>query len=374
MAARTGSTTDDSSAVMVRMSCAYSRGSAHVAIGNLQLAAGVYALAGPNGSGKSTLLSILSPCARGGALQPGISLAGDCVAHLPSTDLVEVTQRQWCPLHSAPIRWVARSLPGEPSSHAGAAAALLLSLRFDGRTSATRPAAASDGESQNAHGGTSGGTSGSTNEVVALAEQLTLEHEDYCGGLSGGQRAKLELVRAVFLQPSCPALLLLDEVSIGHRYLPLSMLLSETLITPPLRSPWLTAVSRDSPPSPPPTRMPQTALTPPSLTAPTQVFAPLDPASKALVMRRLRSFCASSVVLAVYHPDSADELDAEATGGGISEDGTGDGRTGQGSDGAGGGGANELCEAGVGGFFDGVLEVQDGALLPMRACRGPAAR
>ena len=197
MAGRSGGTTDDDSdAIMVRVACSYSRGNAHVDTGNLQLAAGVYALAGPNGSGKSTLLSILSSCARGGALQPGISLDGGCAASLPSAgggvaELVEVTQRQWCPLHSAPIRWVARSLPGEPSSHAEAAAALLLALRFD-----------------------------SSSDVAALAEQLTQEHEDYCGGLSGGQRAKLELVRAVFLRPACPALLLLDEVTtLWHNHL-----------------------------------------------------------------------------------------------------------------------------------------------------------
>ena len=56
-----------------------------------------------------------------------------------------------------------------------------------------------------------------------------------------------ELISQVFLKPRCPALLLLDEA-----------------------------------------------------------FAPLDPTSKALVMRRLRSFCAASLVLVIYHGEDAD--------------------------------------------------------------------
>ena len=34
-----------------------------------------------------------------------------------------------------------------------------------------------------------------------------------------------------------------------------------------------------------------------------EVFAPLDPASKAAIMRRLRAFCSHSIVIVVYHPD-----------------------------------------------------------------------
>ena len=92
-------------------------------------------------------------------------------------------------------------------------------------------------------------------------------------------------------------------------------------------------------------------------------------------MRRLRSFCGASVVLAVYHPDSADDPDAEAGGGEAPARGASGGeQTGQSGSGAGGVGTDELCEAGVGGFFDGVLEVQEGVVLPMRPCRAPVVR
>ena len=65
-----------------------------------------------------------------------------------------------------------------------------------------------------------------------------------CGSLSGGQRAKLELLRSVLLRPACPALLLLDEF-----------------------------------------------------------FAPLDAASKAAIARALRTACPKSAVFVVYHAD-----------------------------------------------------------------------
>ena len=78
-----------------------------------------------------------------------------------------------------------------------------------------------------------------------MAKALLVEADDYCGGLSGGQRAKLELIRSVFLRPVCPPLLMLDEP-----------------------------------------------------------FAALDAPSRAIIMRKLKVFCHDSVVLVVYHPES----------------------------------------------------------------------
>ena len=79
--------------------------------------------------------------------------------------------------------------------------------------------------------------------------------------------------------------------------------------------------------------------------------------------------------MAVYHPDSIDDLDAVAGGGEAPAKGGSVGeQTDQSGSGAGGVGTDELCEAGVGGFFDGVLEVQEGVVLPMRPCRAPVVR
>ena len=55
-----------------------------------------------------------------------------------------------------------------------------------------------------------------------------------------------------------------------------------------------------------------------------EAFAPLDPASKALVTRRLRSFCAASLVLVIYHGEDAD-ADADDADDGTGALGDGDG-------------------------------------------------
>jgi ABC-type uncharacterized transport system YnjBCD ATPase subunit len=225
--------------VSVSARCEYARGGARVRVEPLTLPPAVYALSGPNGSGKSTLLSVLSSCARGGELLPGISLFGACEVELlgaPPTAIVEVHQRPYCPLQCAPIRWLARGLDGEPEALAARAAAIAVELRFSTSASANGH---EDGDGNGADGGGSD---------AALAASLLQEAEDFCGGLSGGQRAKLELIRSVFLQPSCPSLLLLDEP-----------------------------------------------------------FAALDAPSKSIIMRKLRAFCPHSVLVVVYHPDHESE-------------------------------------------------------------------
>jgi len=114
--------------------------------------------------------------------------------------------------------------------------------------------------------------------------------------MSGGQRAKLELIRSVFLRNVCPDVLLLDEV-----------------------------------------------------------FAPLDSASKLLIMRRLRRFCSTSLVLVIYH---ADAREAAASSERLDESAATARDVAQGSTRAAGSTPSELadvCSAGSGSFFDGVV-------------------
>merc|ERR1712070_696516 len=115
------------------------------------------------------------------------------------------------------------------------------------------------------------------------------------GGLSGGQRAKLELIRAVFLRDSCPSLLLLDEP-----------------------------------------------------------FAALDPASKAAIMRKLKAFCRKSVLIVVYHPEAEPGNSRVADGGNQGQPGSTEV-------------SDAVCSTGAA-FFDAVLEVRDGKLLPPTPC------
>jgi len=80
------------------------------------------------------------------------------------------------------------------------------------------------------------------------SQELHAEADDWYGTLSGGQRGKAEFIREVFMKDACPGVLIIDEA-----------------------------------------------------------FAPLDPTSKMLVQRKLKEFCAESVVLVIYHSDAAED-------------------------------------------------------------------
>lgn len=270
-----GGATSTADGGALRMSVAYTRGAASVRVAALELAApAVYAVVGPNGAGKSSLFALLRACASGGGgghVPSDIAVEAGAALALPAGDVALVSQRQYCPLHSRPIEWLAHALPPSqappepPEALAARAAELAAALRFGGGAN--------------------------------LSESLQQEHEDYCGTLSGGQRAKLDLLSQVFLRPSCPALLLLDEA-----------------------------------------------------------FAPLDPASKALVMRRLRSFCAHSLVLVIYHGDDADDgADSEEA---PAAQGQADASTQTAAPAAAASSEAEVCAVGDG-FFDGIVGFSD---------------
>jgi len=90
----------------------------------------------------------------------------------------------------------------------------------------------------------------------SLRSDLTEVKEDWFSNLSGGQKSKLELVRKVFLAKECPKVLLIDEA-----------------------------------------------------------FAPLDPDSKTLVIKKLKTFCSNSFVLVIYHADAnVDDLEEDNGG------------------------------------------------------------
>merc|ERR1712194_452215 len=76
-------------------------------------------------------------------------------------------------------------------------------------------------------------------------EELHDEKDDWYSALSGGQRVKVELIRKVFLQKTCPGLLLIDEA-----------------------------------------------------------FAPLDPLSKNVAQRMMKQHCPESLILVIYHADA----------------------------------------------------------------------
>jgi len=294
----------------LHMAVAYRRGAAAVRVRDLSLRApGVYAVVGPNGAGKSSLFGLLGACAAGGGghVPTDMTVEEGARLSLPPGDVALVSQRHYCPLHCRPIAWLAHALP-RPND-APPDAPLRAPPDAPLRASGSEATAAEEGAEEAALAARAAALAAALRfgGAANLSEVLLQEHDDYCATLSGGQRAKLELISQVFLRPRCPALLLLDEA-----------------------------------------------------------FAPLDPASKALVMRRLRSFCAASLVLVIYHGEDAD-TDGDAADEGV----------------VGGGGAPpdepvasaaaEACAVGDG-FFDGVVGFSDdGNVTLLELCRHNAA-
>lgn len=287
--------------LVVIKNMSYSRGAAVVQIDNMELAAGVYALTGANGSGKSTLFRIIMSCNSNdrpidippsillsmpseklveiatGTTQPssnadqralsskheGIKNISDINEKIrpqisitmPSSDVVEISQTFYWPLYSKPIDWIyQQSTVGTVTEKqmkelCRRVAELLHSLEFIQSREPEEDVAGINTENgilveNQSSSGDIVASSPSGDTILRIMEDLEEEKEDWFNDLSGGQRSKVELVRKVFLMDECPNVLLIDET-----------------------------------------------------------MAPLDPRSKSLVMAQIKSFCAGSVVVVIYHTD-----------------------------------------------------------------------
>lgn len=283
---------DPERSMMVIRNLLYSRGTAMVRADHLEIKAGIYALTGGNGSGKSTLFRVLMSCSsnqRGIDLPPSISFSTpstplveeddiereqscesseeDGVAELaetaqptaethprlsitmPSSDVVEISQTFYWPLYTKPIDWIYQEHVTDTCNEAELERRV---RRVAEELDALEFAQAPIDSDQNTTSLKESTMAPSTDIVTGIMDQLVEEKEDWFSDLSGGQRSKVELVRKVFLQERCPGVLLVDET-----------------------------------------------------------MAPLDPKSKALVMAKIKEFCAGSVVIVIYHTDVGRETDGE---------------------------------------------------------------
>lgn len=255
----------------------YKRGSAMVQIKSLDITAGIYALTGANGSGKSTLFRVLMSC---GSNDRSIDLPtsveiGNCTQcanektsctiesnlednecsacaysiFMSSSDIVQISQTFYWPLYTKPIDWIYQShnsdfVKEKSNDMVTKVAEELQSLLFNryGR----------NGTENFSHG---------HDAFHDLKKDLQEEKEDWFNDLSGGQKSKVELVRKVFLEKKCPAILLIDET-----------------------------------------------------------LAPLDPTSKNLAMKKIKSFCKESVVIVIYHSDvTAETTESNSSSGTLDE-------------------------------------------------------
>ena len=300
----------------------YTRGTAQARADHIELGSGVYALTGSNGSGKSTLFRILMSCNTNdksidlptsiNLLTPAEPLAeaddllrdvaclasedeGDddnesCLANtssendkrfrqardaasldevlphqkprllivMPSRHVVEISQNFYWPLYTKPIEWIFQEHDwGKNVEHLGRRVRMvaeeLHSLEFFQSGHTLQLDTVEDIEGADSAKEVSEAAKAETT-IRRIMEELLEEKEDWFSDLSGGQKSKVELVRTVFLRDSCPDVLLVDET-----------------------------------------------------------MAPLDPASKELVMAKLKLFCSGSIIIVIYHTDVGQGKDVNGT-------------------------------------------------------------
>jgi hypothetical protein len=172
---------------------------------------------------------------------------------MPSSQVVEISQTFYWPLYSKPIDWIYRDHVSDACDLAEfqrrlrVVAEELHSLEFFQSPGVVSGIDAGGSETliddaSAAEEQSDALRAGATIQKIVF--ELQQEKEDWFSDLSGGQKSKVELVRTVFLRESCPDVLLVDET-----------------------------------------------------------MAPLDPASKELVMAKLKLFCQDSIIIVIYHTD-----------------------------------------------------------------------
>lgn len=165
---------------------------------------------------------------------------------MPSSHVVEISQTFYWPLYSRPLSWIYKHFDldnlnsEEVERKARTVAEHLHSLEFF-QPVRNLGSNASASEVKDREESFVDTTEAT---IRRIHQELLEEKEDWFSDLSGGQKSKVELVRKVFLHDKCPEVLLVDET-----------------------------------------------------------MAPLDPASKALVMAKMKDFCRESVVIVIYHTD-----------------------------------------------------------------------
>ena len=152
----------------------------------MSLDTGVYALTGGNGSGKSTLLQLLVACSTN--IRPidlPSSIAVNASKHsivLPTNDIVIMNQNIYWPIHSKPIDWILHQHVRGEIKYTKNIVDHLQSLNFYSDSSPLH------------------------NSISFMKEELLSDKEDWFSELSGGQKAKVELVRLVSSLPLCSML------------------------------------------------------------------------------------------------------------------------------------------------------------------------
>jgi ABC-type multidrug transport system fused ATPase/permease subunit len=160
---------------------AYTRGSASVRIPDISLPPGIYAVTGANGSGKSTLFRVLMGCdtnRKSIDIASSINIVSEGEIRMPSSDVVEISQNFYWPLHTKPIDWIYQKHISTDIENESQRNQMVSKVEKELHSLQFRQAAASGTE-------------------LSLKEELVQAKEDWFSDLSGGQKSKVELVRKV---------------------------------------------------------------------------------------------------------------------------------------------------------------------------------
>lgn len=227
---------------------AYSRGAAAVQVDNLVIKPGIYAVTGANGSGKSTLFRLIVSCDTN---KKNIDL--DSSISINRLGSIGMPSSDVVEV-SQNFYWPLFTIPVHWIYQNDYTADATNDAKREEMITRVEKELQALNFYQETQTGNAGETLDAADSAISLLRSaLTEEKEDWFGDLSGGQKSKVELVRKVFLADECPKVLLIDET-----------------------------------------------------------FAPLDPDSKSLVMRKLKEFCSNSIVLVIYHADvKMDEMGDE---------------------------------------------------------------
>merc|ERR1712232_810073 len=176
---------------------------------------------------------------------------------MPSSNVVEISQTFYWPLYTKPIDWIYQQHVAETCSEeelearARKIAIKLQELEFYKKTATATSTTSSSVAKDTSNDDDDDDDDDENNNLQEdeilmkrLIDDLVNEKEDWFSDLSGGQKSKVELVRKIFLHDTCPEVLFIDET-----------------------------------------------------------MAPLDPASKKLVMMQLKQFCSESILIVIYHTD-----------------------------------------------------------------------
>ncbi len=127
---------------------------------------------------------------------------------MPSSDIVEISQTFYWPLHSKPIDWIYQKHITSDVNNETDRDAFVLKVAEELQLLSFAQSQESGKKSESDVDNNTSATINHGAAVQQLMIDLQDEKEDWFSELSGGQKSKVELVRKLFLREKCPSVVL----------------------------------------------------------------------------------------------------------------------------------------------------------------------